>query len=133
MEKNPIHVNEKYYNPDKYAAVIAVDADNNLPTAIRRYVSMASDKQTLILLVSRPYMMRDYYMANIDNLWNTQIERIPVANGGDKGFAQAVLVKADAGGVSDEEIFSLAASYPNFADAANNRDVNAILRKVLEI
>ena len=132
LEKPP-HVNEKYYNPDKYAVAIVVDGNNNLPTAIRRYVSMASDKQTLILLISRPYMMRDYYLANIDNLWNTQIERIPVADSGDKGFAQAVLVKADAGGVSEEEIFSLAASYPSFAEEANNRDVNAILRKVLEI
>ncbi len=133
LEKRPILINKQLYNPDEYSVIIVVDEANNLPRTLRRYVSMASDKPTLIYVFSRPYMLRDYYVANIDALWNRQIERIPIEVTGNKGFARSILVKADAGGIPEEEIFRLAANNPKFEDLAAKRDINAILRAVLEI
>ena len=133
LEKRPILINKQLYNPDEYSVVIVVDEAKNLPSTLRRYVSMLSDKPTLVLVFSRPYMLRDYYVANIDTLWNKQIERIPIEVAGNKGFARSVLVKADAGGIPEEEIYRLAANNPKFEDLATKRDLNAILRAVLEI
>lgn len=129
-----IRLNTPFYNPDNYSVLIVMDSGNNLPAAIRRYISMVSDKPSLIIVFSRPYMMRDYYIDRIDELWsNTQIERIPVEEGTKRDVAQRILVKANAGGISEEEILKLASTVPQFGGFVQSRDINAILRAVLEI
>lgn len=133
LDKNPILINKKFYNPDDYSVLFVVDEENNLPATLRKYASMTSDKPTLIYVFSRPYMLRDYYIANPDKLWSTQIERIPVEIGGNKRFAQSILARADAGGISEDEICRLALDVKTFKDDAKNHNVNAILRRILEI
>lgn len=128
-----IRLNTPFYNPDNYSVLIVMDSGNNLPAAIRKYISMVSDKPTLIIIFSRPYMMRDYYIDNVDQMWNnTQIERIPVEEGTKKDIAQCILVKANAGGISEEEILRLAAGVEQFDQLVKKRDINGILRAVLE-
>ena len=134
VDENSIRLNKPFYNPDGYSVLICMDSGNNLPAAVRRYVSMVSEKPTLVILFSRPYMMRDYYMANIDELWsNAQSERIPVEEGPKKDVAQRILVKANAGGVSAKEILQLAAGVAPFDAFAQKGDISGILRAVLEI
>lgn len=129
-----IRLNTPFYNPDDYSVLIAMDSGNNLPAAIRRYISMVSDKPALIIIFSRPYMMRDYYRDKIDEMWsNAQIERIPVEEGTTKDIAQRILVKANAGGISEEEILRLSSGISQFDAFVQNRDINSILRAVLEI
>ena len=60
---NNIRLNKPFYNPDDYSVIIAMDEGNNLPAALRKYLSMVSEKPTLILVFSRPYLLRDYYLA----------------------------------------------------------------------
>ena len=129
-----IRLNKSFYNPDDYSVLIVMDSGNNLPAALRRYISMVSDKPALIVVFSRPYMMRDYYINNIDEIWSSlQIERIPVEEGTKKDVAQCILVKANAGGISEEEILRLAAGVSQFDPFVKKRDVNSILRAVLEV
>lgn len=134
VDGNNIRLNSPFYNPDNYSVLIIMDSGNNLPAAVRRYVSMVSDKPSLIIVFSRPYMMRDYYVDKIDEIWsNSQIERIPVEEGTKKDIAQRILVKANAGGISEEEILRLSSGISQFDTFVQKRDINSILRAVLEI
>ena len=128
-----IRVNQYSYNPDDYSVIIAVDDRDNLPAVIRKYAAMASDKPTLLMVLSRPYMLRDFYMAHIDRLWQGwQIMRIPLGEHTVKDVAQKILVKANAGGITEEEIYRLAAEVPQLAQFAAQKNTNAILRAILE-
>lgn len=129
-----IRLNKRFYNPDDYSVIIAIDSGDNLPTTLRRYVSMVSNKPALIIVFSRPYMLRDYYVSNINKLWiNAQIERIPVEEETNKDIAQSILVRANAGGISKDDVIRLATGVPQFAEYVAKRDLNAILRGVLQI
>lgn len=129
-----IRLNSHFYDPDDYSVLIAMDHKNDLPAAVRRYISMVSDKPTLIIIFSRPYMMRDYYIDKINDIWSSsQTERIPVEEETKKDVAQRIMVKANAGGISEEEILRLASGVAQFDAFVQKRDVNAVLRAVLEI
>ncbi|MBE6660323.1 MAG: hypothetical protein E7605_02860 [Ruminococcaceae bacterium] len=129
-----IRLNKQFYNPNDYSVIIAVDSGDNLPATLRRYISMVSDKPALIIVFSRPYMLRDYYVSNINNLWSAgQMERIPVEEKTGKDVAQRILVKANAGGISRQEILRLATGVPQFDEYATKGDLNAVLREVLRL
>ena len=129
-----IRLNTHYYNPDDYSVMIVMDSGDNLPATIRKYMSMVSDKPSLIIVFSKPYMLRDYYTDKIDELWGSaQIERIPVEEGTKKEVAQRILVKANAGGISEENILRLASGVSEFSEFVKECDINSILRAVLEI
>ena len=129
-----IRLNKPFYNPDDYSVLIVMDSADNLPATLRKAVSMVSDKPTLIIVFSRPYMMRDYYLDKIDEIWSsTQIERIPVEENTRKDIAQRILVKANAGGISEAEILKLWGAVAAYDPQKSKPDVNAILRDVLEI
>ncbi len=133
-DEKVIRLNSAFYNPDNYSVLIVMDSGNNLPAAIRKYLSMVSDKPSLIIVFSKSYMLRDYYLDNINELWsNAQMERIPVEESTKKDIAQRILVKANAGGITEEEILRLAGSVPSLEKYVQNRDISAILRAVLEI
>lgn len=134
VDGSRIRLNTPHYNPDGYSVLIVMDSSNNLPATIRRYISMVSDKPTLVIVFSRPYMLRDYYVDNINALWsNTQLELIPVEEGTKKDVAQRILVKANAGGISENEILKLASGVAQFDAFVQKRDISGILRAVLEI
>ncbi len=129
-----IRLNECFYNPDQYSAIIVVDSQNDLPAVMRKYVSMTSDKPVLLMVFSRPYMLRDYYVDNIESLWmRSQIMRIPVEQENVRNVAQRILVKANAGGITEEEILGLCAEIPSLSEYAKNKNTNAILRTVLAL
>jgi hypothetical protein len=110
-----------------------MDTGDNLPAAIRKATAMVSDKPTLVLVFSRPYLMRDFYQDKLESLWaNAQLERIPVEENTKKDVAQRILVKANAGGISEEEIQRLWAGVAG-EDPNRQTDVNGILREVLKI
>ncbi len=129
-----IKLNKHQYNPDDYSVIIAMDTGDNLPATVRRYASMVSDKPALIFIFSRPYMLRDYYVDNIETLWgNGQIMRIPVIENADRDVAQKILAKANAGGISEKEILSYAADSKRCRTYVDKGDVDGVLRTVLEI
>lgn len=129
-----IRLNSPFYNPDNYSVLIVMDSGKNLPATLRRCLSMVSDKPSLVIVFSRPYMMRDYYTDKVNEIWsNSQIERIPIREGTRKDVAQRILVKANAGGISEEEILRLSAGIPPFDAFVQKRDINSILRAVLDI
>ncbi len=129
-----IRLNKPFYNPDDYSVMLAMDSGDNLPAALRKYLSMVSDKPALIIVFSRPYLLRDYYISNINTIWSgAQIERIPVEEGTKKDIAQRILVKANAGGISKDEVIRLAAGVPQFDEYVSKRDLDAILRGVLQV
>ncbi len=131
---NNLRLNKPFYNPDSYSVILAVDSCNNLPAALRRYISMAGDKPTLVIVFSKPYMLRDYFAGVIDSVWSsTQVARIPVEEGTRRDVAQKILVKASAGGISEKEILDLASDVFRTADGKPNTDVSSILRSVLKI
>lgn len=134
VDAGNIRFNRQMYNPDNYSVIIAVDSGENLPATIRKYVSMVSDKPSLVIVFSKPYMLRDYFTENINELWSVnQFERIPVEEGTKKDVAQKILVKANAGGITKTEILHLAKSVPQFEKYVDSSDVNAVLRDVLEV
>ncbi len=134
VDENHIRLNKPFYNPDEYSVIIALDSNDNLPATLRKYLSMVSDKPALIITFSRPYMLRDYYTKNIDNIWNKAlIERIPVEEGTKKDIAQRIIVKANAGGISKDEVIRLAAGVPEFDEYISNNDLDSILRGVLQV
>ena len=127
-------INEYFYNPDGYSVIIALDAGNNLPSALRKYISITTDKPALVILFSRPYLFRDYYIANMEKLWQgKQILRIPVAEGTEKDIAQKILVKANSGGITKEELLALAGKIHGLEFYVRNRSINLVLQKILNI
>lgn len=129
-----IRLNQCAYNPDDYSVIIAVDSHDNLPATLRRYASMTSDKPALLIVFSRPYLFRDYYLDNIETLWTSaQMTRIPVEEGTKKDIAQKILVKANAGGITEEEILRLCVGIPQLEPLVKQRNTNGILRALLEV
>lgn len=129
-----IYVNKQFYNTDDYSVVIAVDSGDDLPAAVRRYMSLLSGREALLVIVSRPYMMRDYYIDKIDGIWSSsQLQRIPVEVGGDRDIAQRILIKAGTGGIFGSEVMRLASGAQSFNESVKSRDVNAVLCEVLKM
>ncbi|MBR5186922.1 MAG: sugar ABC transporter permease, partial [Clostridia bacterium] len=133
LERN-LHINEYYYNPDQYSVILALDAGNNLPSALRKYISVTTDKPSLVILFSRPYLLRDYYIDNMEKLWQgNQILRIPITEGTEKDIAQKILMEANSGGISKEELLRLASKMNGFEPYVQSRSINKFLEKILEI
>ncbi len=132
VDPTVLRINDPIYNPDKYSVVIALDSGNNLPATIRKYTSMVSDKPSLVIVFSKPYMLRDYFTGNIDESWLIQqYEMIPVANTSELDVAQQILVKANAGGISEEEILTRVTGIPYFEKAVAEGNINAILSDIM--
>lgn len=129
-----IRINKRFYNPDQYCVVIAMDSGDDLPAAVRKYTAMMSEKPALVMIFSRPYLLREYYVSNLKELWNvSQLEKVPVEEGTRKDIAQRILIKANAGGISCDEILRLARSVDQWKEYAKKEDINAILRGVLQV
>ena len=129
-----LHINDYYYNPDRYSVILAMDAGGNLPSALRKYISMTTDKPSLVILFSHPYLFRDYYIENMEKLWQgKQVLRIPVTESTEKDVAQKILMQASSGGISSEELLRLTGGMNGFEDYAQSRNVRRILEKLLEI
>ncbi|MBO5869000.1 MAG: hypothetical protein J6Q54_08835, partial [Oscillospiraceae bacterium] len=138
-----IRLNKQFYNPDQYSVIIAMDSGDNLPETLRRYLSYVSDKPSLVIIFSRPYMLRDYYRANISEIWGgSQLERIPVEEGTKRDVAQKILIRANADGITKGEILKIVsdarflgslADIPDLDTYIENQDIDSILKIVLEI
>ncbi|MBE6666108.1 MAG: hypothetical protein E7603_07830 [Ruminococcaceae bacterium] len=129
-----LHINEYAYNPDRYSVILAMDAGNNLPSALRKYISMTTDKPALVILFSRPYLFRDYYIENMEKLWQgNQILRIPVTESTEKDIAEKILMQAGSGGISKEELLALASGMPSMEAYAQSRNIRKILEMILEL
>ncbi|MBQ9930355.1 MAG: hypothetical protein IJO72_06220 [Oscillospiraceae bacterium] len=129
-----LSVNNYQFDLDDCRVIVVFDHDDNLPMTIRRFRTMTSDKKTLVMVFSRPYMFRDYYQANIEKLWKSeQLLRIPVEKSGKYSAIQKILVKADSGGISVKEIFDIIedAALEDYADVLENEDIRGLLRKLL--
>ena len=153
-------INRCYYDACRYSVVIAVDSDDNLPAAVRRYLAMLSDSTALLILFSRPYMLREFYLSRIDHIWRSnQIELIPVeewahgsamqarrradvsSSDGDNSFKDAdikkeigrrVVTKASEGGIFRSEILRLARDVPQYAENVERGEFDLILKDVLD-
>ncbi len=127
-------INEYYYNPDHYSVILALDAGNNLPSALRKYVSMTTDQPSLVILFSVPYLFRDYYVQNMKQLWKgDQILRIPNTEKTEKDIAKKILMKANSGGISQKELFELALKISDCRRYVKSRNINKILEKLLYV
>lgn len=134
LNADKIRINKRFCDPRDYSVVIAVDSGDNLPAVVRRYMSILSGSEALLIIVSKPYMLRDYYLDNIDAIWrSSQIQRIPVEVDTERNMAQRILVKAGEAGIFASEVIRLAESIPRFSGSVARRDVNAILCEVLKM
>lgn len=132
---NPnLYVNSYQNNLDYCRVIVAFDYSDNLPMIVRKFRTLTSDKKTLIMIFSRPYMFRDYYTDKIDDIWqDEQMLRIPEAHTGKQSAIRKILVKANSGGISDQEILdTIADADPDgYAEIRKNRDIIGLLRKLL--
>lgn len=129
-----LFINNPYYNTDDYRVIVAFDAEDNLPAAVRRYASMTPDKPTLVMIFSRSYLLRDYYVGNIETLWAPeQIMRIPTEQGSKRSTLERILVRANAGGISAGEVLDILreARLPEYEALVAEENLNGILRKIL--
>lgn len=127
-----VEVNSPKYNPDGYQVIIGVDANDNLPAAMRKYRDLASDKPTLLIIVARNYLFRDYYAANIQTLWqSSQIERIPFIENSDDDVIRKILIKANSGGITEEELLIWAGRIGDFKEYVDEKNVEGVLRAIL--
>ena len=133
VDTDRICFNKECYDARSYSVIIAMDSGDNLPTALRKYIARATEQPTLILLFSRPYMLREYYVSQADNMLTLeQTERIPYAQSGLWDAAHTILSKANYGGITTGEILQIAAMVAQLQEYAHRQDVNAILQTVLE-
>lgn len=129
-----LRINDPSYNPDDYSVIVAFDAGDNLPAAIRRYAAMTPEKPTLVMVFSRPYLFRDYYVDNVEKLWRTeQLMRIPVEQSDKQNAIRRILVKANSGGIFAEEIISILqdVELPDYREPLASGDLNTVLRMLL--
>ena len=128
-----IRINEySYFKTDK-AVVIVFDEKCNLPETIRKYLSLFGNTEILLMIFSKMYLYRDYYIDNISKVYQgCQYSRIPFYEGVFRDIARRILLKADSGGVTVSEIFGFCSALPEFHDDIARNDVNAILRRVLK-
>ena len=101
-----IRINEySYFKTDK-AVVIVFDEKCNLPETIRKYLSLFGNTEILLMIFSKMYLYRDYYIDNISKVYQgCQYSRIPFYEGVFRDIARRILLKADSGGVTVSEIF----------------------------
>ena len=129
-----IEINNHYYDQNHYSVAVVFDDKNNLPETVRKYTALLGNEKILLMIFSRNYLFRDYYAAHIDELWQgTQYARIPVGENSLKDIARKILIKADSGGITEDEILSLCGNVEIFRQAVSEKDINFILRTVLEI
>ena len=133
-DKVNLFINAPFYNPDDYRVIVAFDTTDNLPETVRRYAAVAGDKPTLVMLFSRPYMFRDYYADNIDDLWKReQIMRVPVEQSVKRSAIQKILVCAATGGITKTELYGILKDYriSDYQAMVDANDLVGILRAIL--
>lgn len=133
-ENDNFMINSFSVNSDDYRVIVAFDHNDNLPMATRRYLARTYDKPTLIMLFSRPYMFRDYFLENMGELWRpSQLMRIPVEQSGKYNAVKKILINASSGGISLDEIYSILtdAHLADYKDVIKNRSLGETLRKLL--
>ncbi len=129
-----IEMNNHYYDQNHYSVAVVFDDKNNLPETVRKYTALLGNEKILLMIFSRNYLFRDYYATHIDELWQgTQYARIPVGENSLKDTARKILIKADSGGITEDEILFLCGNVEIFKQAVSEKDINFILRTVLEI
>ncbi len=132
VDPRGLRLNKPHYNPDNYTVVLALDTGDNLPETVRKYASLCPDRRTLLVILSRPYLLRDAYLADLPSLWQKrQLQRIPVKTGTERDVAQRILVQANAGGIGQTEVFRLASMAPGYETFVKERDISSLLRAVL--
>ncbi len=133
-DDNGIRINTYHYNPNAYSVIIAMDTDDNLPMTVRKCMALASGQPTLVMIFSRQHILRDYYLANIETLWEGMtLERIPVESSTAKDVARRIAVMAGAGGISAEEVWQMVSTVPYFDAESKEQDMDGVLYKVLEL
>ena len=139
-------VNSAFPNPNDYNVVVVFDDIDNLPAVIRRYVSRMpneDEKKTYLVVFSRPYMLRDYYLDNIEALWqsdriislpatSTNYERNKHENGVSLSTLKKIIVKACAGGIREKELLSLLSEFSEYGQVIKNGDIVGVLGKLLK-
>lgn len=129
-----LQINKPFYNTDDYNVIVAFDEEDNLPAMVRRYAAMVPEKPTLVLLFSRPYLFRDYFVDNIEELWRVeQLMRIPVVQSTRRHVAEEILIRANTGGISGEEIIRVLKDEElvDPEEVPDRGGLDAILRKLL--
>ena len=129
-----LHIDRYFNDTAEYSVVIAVDQDNNLPAAVRRYTSLIPEKESLLMIVSRPYMMREYYAANLEKVWRgDRFLRVCSDEKTLRNAAQKILVKASAGGITPAEVRAIANEVPELRKYADAGKINDVLREILKM
>lgn len=155
VENTSLFINHPFYDTNDYQVVVAFDAEDNLPMTMRRCaayvatteakVNPAEEKQpaegeapektpaSLMMLFSRPYMLRDYYVENIEQLWKPdRILRVPVEQVVKRSAIRKILVCAATGGITKSELYAIFAecdeAYREMVEADN---LTGVLREVL--
>ena len=134
IEKDNFELNSPQFDSGKYKVIVAFDNDDNLPMTVRKYASLAPDRKVLVAVFSRPYMMRDYYTANIEKLWRSeQMILSPFALDKKQATLQKILVQASAGGISETELFTLLddSSFTDYVEIVKSRDTVAALNQII--
>ena len=127
-----IKINDYNYAGADKAVVIVFDEKCDLPKTLRRYLSLFNGSEILLMVVSRRYLYRDYYIDNIDSLCQRcQYERIPFYERTFRDITRRILLKADSGGITAREIFSLCSSVQELRDETEQKSIDHILRRVL--
>lgn len=130
-------VNKPVYASEGYNLIVAFDDADNLPAAIRKFASRKTKDPSLIMLFSRPYMLRDYYVANVDRLWkDEQIVRTLSVRNVRSVILRTILTKASSGGISVDELLGSLNKRSDlfneeFLEAIGRRDVAFLLKAIL--
>ncbi len=134
LSADSLKINSYKYNPDGYSVIIALDTEDNLPLAIRKYVSLASGSPAVVMLFIRKHILSEYYIDNINDIWASEAyERIPAKRGTAEEVARHIAVMANSGGISTNEILNKVSSVLYFKEEYMAKDISGILKKVLRI
>lgn len=129
-----LFMNNYQYNLDDSRVIVVFDDNDNLPMTIRRFRSMTTDKKTLVIVFSRPYMFRDYYVANVKENWmSEQMLRIPTERVGKQSAIQKILVQANSGGIAVKDVFKILsdAHMEDYKEFCEKKDIRGVLGKLL--
>ena len=127
----------RYNNENKYTRFTVIDDElNNLPMTIYNSANLSGTDTTMIHIVSKPYMLRDYYFANAEKYTQNELTIsmfMPIVTDSFRLSVFKLLYDLEKTGVPENTIVELVSQLTDLTCAESSQRIEAALKFCLKI